>query len=580
VKKGEGKVLQELNGFSEFVTDKMKEWKVPGLSVAIVKEGEVVFCEGFGLRDVGKGLKTTPETIFAIGSSSKAFTTMAMGILVDDGKLEWDKPVRNYLPTFKLLDSFATERMTPRDLVTHRSGLPRHDLMWYNSPFTRQEIFDRLEHLEPNKDFRTYFQYQNLMFMTAGYLAGQLTGSSWEQVVQERIFDSLEMDNSNFSVEKSKEAADFALPYNEKDDEIEEISFRNIDTVGPAGSINSNLTDMANWVLLHLGKGKFQDRQVISEGNLTQMHTPQMVIQSMPGMDIFAKQDEIGHASYGLGWFIQHYRGHNLVHHGGNIDGFSAMVTLMPQDDIGVVVLSNLNGSQLPMILCFNVFDRLLGLDEIDWSQRIKEEVDKLKEAMEKSKEKSAAERKTDAPPSHPLKDYAGDFEHPGYGVISIALKDDKLAATYNSIDFPMEHYHYDIFEMTYELFDMSMKVSFFNDVKGNISTLALPLEPSVKDIVFTRMPEKGMTDKSFLEQFVGEYEVMGMSAVVSLKGENVLALSIPGQPEFELVPYQGTEFTLKDMPGFSIEFKQDESGAVTEAIVTQPGAVFTAKKK
>lgn len=573
-------MLQELNGFSKFVTDKMKEWKVPGLSVAIVKEGEVVFCEGFGFRDVEKGLKTTPETIFAIGSSSKAFTTMAMGILVDDGKLEWDKPVRNYLPTFKLLDSFATERMTPRDLVTHRSGLPRHDLMWYNSPFARQEIFDRLEYLEPNKDFRTYFQYQNLMFMTAGYLVGQLTGSSWEQVVQEKIFDSLEMGNSNFSVEKSKEATDFSLPYNEKDDEIEEIAFRNIDTVGPAGSINSNLTDMANWVLLHLGKGKFQDRQVISEGNLTQMHIPQMVIQSMPGMDIFAKQDEIGHASYGLGWFIQHYRGHNLVHHGGNIDGFSAMVTLMPQDDIGVVVLSNLNGSQLPMVLCFNVFDRLLGLDEIDWSQRIKEEVDKLKEAMEKSKEKSAAERKTDAPPSHPLKDYAGDFEHPGYGVISIALKDDKLAATYNSMDFPMVHYHYDIFEMTYELFDMSMKVSFFNDVKGNIGTLALPLEPSVKDIVFTRMPEKGMTDKSFLEQFVGEYEVMGMSAVVSLKGENVLALSIPGQPEFELVPYQGTEFTLKDMPGFSIEFKQDESGAVTEAIVTQPGAVFTAKKK
>ncbi|MCI2424783.1 serine hydrolase [Candidatus Acetothermia bacterium] len=574
-------MLQRLNDFNDFITTTMDEWKVPGLAVAIAKEEKVVFCEGFGLREVAKGLKVTPETIFAIGSSSKAFTTMAVGILVDDGKLDWDRPLRNYLPTFKLYDHFASERMPPHDLITHRCGLPRHDLMWYNTAFSRQEIFDRLQYLAPSKDFRAYFQYQNLMYMTAGYLVGELSGSSWEEFVKERILDPLEMTSSNFSVCESQRASDFALPYTEKDDKIKEIPFRNIDVVGPAGSINSSVNDMINWLLLHLGKGRYKGLQIISEGNLNQMHTPQMVIQEMvSSLAAFTRYDEIGHATYGLGWFIQPYRGHNLIHHGGNIDGFSALVSFMPQHGIGVVVLTNLNGNPLPMIISFNVYDRLLKLDEIPWSQRIKKEADRLKETQAKAKEKSATDRKAETQPSHRLEDYTGSFEHPGYGSISIACKGNNLVATYNAMDFPLTHYHYDIFEMIYELFDMRMKISFLTDVKGNINRLAIPMEPSVEEIVFTRVPEKRMTDRSFLEQFAGEYELFDRNIIISLKGEDVLVLSIPDQTDYELVPYQGAEFTFKGLPGFSIEFKQDESGVVTEAVVTQPNAVFTARKK
>ncbi|MEW5901563.1 MAG: serine hydrolase domain-containing protein, partial [Acidobacteriota bacterium] len=185
----------------------MAEWKVPGMAVAIVKDGQVILAEGYGLKDVKNNLKVTPQTIFAIGSSSKAFTATAMGILTDDGKLDWDKPVREYLPSFKLWDLFASERMTPRDLVCHRSGLPRHDVMWYNSPLSRKELFDRIQYLKPNKDFRANFQYQNLMFMTAGYLVGQLSGSTWEEFTKKKIFEPLGMNDSNFSVEESKKAA-------------------------------------------------------------------------------------------------------------------------------------------------------------------------------------------------------------------------------------------------------------------------------------------------------------------------------------------------------------------------------------
>ena len=355
----------------------------------------------------------TPDTIFAIGSASKAFTTMSMGILVDDGRLAWDSPVRDYLPTFRLWDPFATERMTPRDLVTHRSGLPRHDLMWYNNPLSRQELFDRLRYLEPNKDFRTYFQYQNLMYMTAGYLVGQLAGSSWEQVVAERIFGPLEMGDSSFSVEEMQRAADFSLPYDEKKGEVRQIPFRNIDAIGPAGSINSNLVDMANWVLLHVGKGQFKGRQVISPGNLSQMHTPQMVIQGMPGLDLLGKYKEIGPMTYGMGWFMHGYRGHTLIHHGGNIDGFSSLISFIPSEGVGAVVLTNLNSTMLSYAVTFDLYDRLLGLGLVDWGPRLKGEMDAMLAAAEKGKEKSEADRRPDAPPSHPLAEYAGKLPTP-----------------------------------------------------------------------------------------------------------------------------------------------------------------------
>jgi CubicO group peptidase (beta-lactamase class C family) len=568
-------MIAELEGYREFVAEQMGIWKVPGMAVAVVKNGELAFAEGFGLRNVEAKLPVTPDTIFAIGSASKAFTTMSMGVLVDDGRLAWDNPVRDYLPTFRMWDPFATERMTPRDLVTHRSGLPRHDLMWYNNPLSRQELFDCLRFLEPNKDFRTFFQYQNLMYMTAGHLVGQLAGSRWEQVVEERIFRPLEMQCSNLSVEESQRTADFSLPYEEKKGEVRQIPFRNIDAIGPAGSINSNLVDMANWVLLHVSKGQFQGRQVISPGNLSQMHTPQMVIQGMPGLDIFDKYKEIGSMTYGLGWFINPYRGHTLIHHGGNIDGFSSLISFVPDEGVGAVVLTNLNSTMLPYVVTFDLYDRLLGLGLVDWGPRLKAEVDAMLAAVEKAKEKSEAERRPDAPPSHPLADYAGNYLHPGYGPLTVTLDGDRLTAHYNQFDWPATHYHYDIFNFKLELED----IEFATDVQGRIANVTLPMEGSVKDIVFARVAPESMRERNFLEPFAGTYDLMGTQVHIALQGEHTLVLAIPGQPEYELEPVEGTEFTVKGRPSLRIEFKRDESGAVTEAVVTQQGAVLSAKR-
>lgn len=209
-----------LRGSSKFISQQMEEWEVPGCAVAIVKDGKVIFAEGFGFRDVLKGLKVTPQTLFAIASCTKAFTAAAIGILADEGKIEWDTPVQDYVPTFKLHDPRTTQYVTVRDLLCHRSGLARHDAMWYGSSYTRKDIFDRIRHLEPNLDFRSAWQYSNIVYSAAGCLIEQITGKTWEEFVRERIFHPLEMKSSNFSFEETKTFPDFALPHASREGEL------------------------------------------------------------------------------------------------------------------------------------------------------------------------------------------------------------------------------------------------------------------------------------------------------------------------------------------------------------------------
>jgi CubicO group peptidase (beta-lactamase class C family) len=476
--------------FSAFVQKTLAEWKVPGAAVAVVKDGKVILAEGYGLRDVGNDLPVTPRTIFAIGSSSKAFTATAVGIMVDEGRLEWDKRVRDYLPSFRLQDEFAMDRMTPRDLLCHRSGLPRHDLVWYGSGLTRKELFDRMRYLEPRTDFRTLFQYNNFMFLTAGYLAGQVAGTTWEDVVRTRILEPLSMTETNFSVEDSREAPDHALPYGEKDEKVVELPFRNIDAIGPAGSINATVLDMARWVLLNINKGKAGDRQVISEASLAEIHSPQMVVQE-GAFRTLEKYPEMTTTSYGMGWFLSNYRGHPWIHHGGSIDGFKALVTFLPREGIGVVVLTNLNGTSVPDMIALNVFDRLLGLDQVPWSARFREMRDKRRAEAEKRRSEPDKDRKSGTRPSHPLEDYVGEYTHPAYGTLVVSKDGDGLRAVRWDMTYTATHYHYDVFELSSGEAGGKLKASFGFDVKGNVASVSLPLAAGVKDIVFTRAPDK-----------------------------------------------------------------------------------------
>jgi CubicO group peptidase (beta-lactamase class C family) len=569
-------------GFDAFVEQARETWKYPGVAVAVIRDGEVIRAEGYGSRDVENELPVTENTMFAIGSSSKAFTATLLGMLVDEGKLDWDEPLRTYLPEFELDDGFADSLICARDLVTHRTGLPRHDLSWYGSDATRMELVRRVAHLEPSREFRDRFQYQNLMFVTAGYLAGRIEGSTWEALIAERILEPLGMRTTNLSVSELEKIDNRALGYkNDKDDDgkerIEVMPYRPIDAVGPAGSINSNVVEMARWVLLHLNNGEHEGNRLVSENTMKTMHTPQIVVPPESLIHRLSVHDEMPHLMYGMGWFIQNYRGHEMVHHGGNIDGFSALVSFMPREGIGTVVLTNLNGTMLPQVLTLNLYDRLLGLDEIDWNGRLHYVYTSLVAAQELAK-KADAGRQEGTTPGHDLQAYAGSYENSGYGTLRVDLEAERLALDYNALEGPLEHWHYEVFNVS-EGSAESTKLTFSTNVRGDVDAVLVPFEASVEAIRFERRPPARLSDPAFLRGLVGDYDLSGVTCEVRLRGEKSLTVTVPGQPTYTLDPYRRTEFDLHGVTGYSVRFTV-EDGKGTKLVFIQPNGLFEASRK
>ena len=473
-----------LEGFENWLEAEMAKWNVPGVAVAVIHKGEVVLSKGYGLRDVEKNLPVTPETLFAIGSCTKAFTSFDIALLVEEGKLAWDTPIREYLSDFRMFDPVASEQMTARDLASMRGGLPRHDFLWYGSSFSREALYQRLQYLQPNKPFRSGYEYQNLMFMLAGYVVGKVAGTSWEAFTQERIMDRLGMSDTNFSVSVSETAANASLPYELRGVAVEAIPFRNIDNVAPAGSINSNLVDMLKWLRLHM-QG---DDSFLPKDALKRMHAPHTVIHVTPDL-LWSEYPEVEHTAYALGWVSQTYRGHTMIRHGGGIDGFISSVSFLPHDDIGIIILTNLGENALVPAIHFNLCDRFLGLGQLPWSDRIKGFEDKLKAAGEEGKQKTIASRILGTRPSHALADYAGTYEHPGYGTLTIRLDDDALKVKTILLDLNLAHHHYDVFTLTGKgEVEMFMLTSFASDLTGKVVSFSAPFEPNGAPIIFVRV--------------------------------------------------------------------------------------------
>ncbi len=571
-----GQARAALEGFEELAEQAIQDFKVPGLGLAIVAGGEVVFADGFGHRNLEDGLPMTADTLFAIGSTTKAMTSTVLGMLADEGKLDWDAPLRDYLPRFALADPTITERLTPRDLVTHRSGLPRHDLLWYNNNETpRAEMVARLAHLEMTQDLRARFQYNNLMYMTAGYLAGQLTGNSWEETITERLFTPLGMERTNLSVIDSQQDDNHALPYRENDDEeLEEIPFRRIDVVGPAGSVNSTVAEMSRWLNFNLRRGKAGGEPLINPTTLADIQSPHMTTGETPD------RTDISQSTYGMGWAIDTYRGHRRVAHGGGIDGFITSVMLFPDDDLGLVSFVN-RGSGLPSLINQHAADRILGLEPIDWAGEALAEQAAGEEAAEEAEKKKEATRVAGTEPSHALADYAGDYAHAGYGALAVRLDGEALELSFNGLSSPLEHWHYDVFnggenddDPTFE----DMKFLFRGDVNGNIAAVEATFEPRAAPIVFAKRPDERLSDPDYLRRFVGEYELPGQKLSVELAGGE-LTVILPGQPVYTLEPDLSGRFVLEEARIISVGFEEDDAGKVVKAVFYQPNGVFEATR-
>lgn len=469
-----------MEGLAAFVRDVMERGRVPGLALAIVREGEVIFVEGFGLRDVGRGLPVTPDTVFPIASCTKPFTTLAVAMLVDEGALHWDAPVRAYLPGFALRDPVAADRLTLRDLATHRSGLPPHVFSWANPALTLDDMLPRLPHLEPSADFRAAYQYHNLMFALLGLVLGWVTGSGWDEVMRRRVFTPLRLARSWCSPDQVHDMDDVARPYLATADGVREVPYRRLGPIAPAGGIWASVQDVATWLAVHVGRGRRPGGQLISEPGLRELHRPQMVTTEP------AFPPELSHVDACLGWNILTFRGETLLRHGGESDGVRGLVSFMPYRKLGVVCLANLHQTWLPYSVTYSVYERLLGLDPLPWHERFPP----ASGGPWPGQQEGARRDDADGPPPHILESYVGEFAHPGYGALSIRGEDGRLQAVLNGQPGALAPRQPDGFTLQFDgpTWTHTYRGEAGRNSAGAVARVAIPLEPSVTPIVFSRI--------------------------------------------------------------------------------------------
>lgn len=471
--------------FDEYVNKAIKDWGVPGVAIAIVKNDRVVFAKGYGVRELNKPAPVDENTLFAIGSSSKAFTAASIAILVDQGKIKWDDPATKYLPGFQLFDPYSTRELTVSDLLSHRSGLARGDLLWYASEHDRAEVLRRVRFLKPSWSLRSRFGYQNIMYLAAGQIIPSVTGKTWDDFMRERIFTPLGMKSTSTSIKSFSGVDNVATPHSKIEDTVKAVAWRNIDNIAPAGSINSNVSDMAQWVRLQLGEGMYQNQRVLSAASIKEMQTPQTVIRLEGARgSLYPKSNFL---TYGLGWFLSDYRGRKVVEHGGAIDGMRAEVAMIPEEKIGLVILTNLHGTILPQALMYKIFDFYLGAPPTDWSSDFMK-VEKTQENQAKAAEKKLeSDRVKNTTPSLALEKYAGAFQSDMYGDARITHENQKLVIRFgpNFIG-DLQHWHYDTFRVIWrDPIQGKGLVSFKLNVQGKVDSL------NIENLSeFTRVPE------------------------------------------------------------------------------------------
>ncbi len=479
-----------LVGLDDYIEESMEAWDVPGLAISVIDGDSVVYARGFGVRDLETGEPVDPGTIFAIGSSSKAFTAAAVGMLVDQERVAWDDRAADHLPGFELADPYVTRELTVRDLLTHRSGLARGDLLWYAGRYDRDEILERVFHLEPSWSFRSTFGYQNIMYLAAGQIVEAVTDTTWDRFVDARIFVPLGMDRSGTTIRQLSADGNVAQPHAEIDGEIVKVPWRNIDNIAPAGSINSSVLEMARWVRLHLNEGTFRGERILSEDVVREMQTPQTLIRQEGPWRIMAPESHF--FAYGMGWFLNDYRGRKVVHHGGNIDGMSALVAMLPEDDLGVVMLTNMNGSSLRSAIMYRIWDAYLGAPERDWSSEILSMVDSMEARAEAREEEMEEARVEGTSPSLEPGEYAGTYTDEMYGEVTVGRSGDGLVLGYaGAAEGGLEHWHHDTFRIEWgnPMLGRSF-VTFHLNARG---------EPAVVEIEglgrFERVPEAEAED-------------------------------------------------------------------------------------
>lgn len=487
--------MRKMQNIKNFIINVMEEWEVPGLVICIIKENELFFMDGFGYRNLKRSLPVDLNTLFCIGSITKSFTATAIGILVDRKILNWDDPIKKYLSEFKLQNLYASEYLTLRDLLSHKTGVSSNDdiLFSNNKIKTREQVLDLLKHFNPNGEFRIKYCYNNFMYVILGYLIEKLIGITWEQFVTDNILIPLEMKNTYFLGIEANKTGNLSIPYYYNEESKgsllpfptdyylhDDIAFMN-----PAGGIISCINDIYKWISLNLNGGGLNNKEVISQSSLHELYSPQVVI-SVPKL-----HKELSYEHYAMGWKVQFYKGNYLIRNGGHVRGYSAECNFMPQNRIGIGILCNRANVPIGQIISMYVYDTLLGQDITNWNERFKKMYADREEKEKKLIEDRYTRRKNDTAPSHLLSDFVGTYSNDCYGSIQIEENQGSLQIKIKKDYFQLNHFHYNVFEF-FDNFGRRFEVNFNTDFNGNISVLLMKFEINSDPIVFLRISDDG----------------------------------------------------------------------------------------
>ena len=567
-------IANKLQGFDSYMEQVLKDWNTPGIGVGIVINDELVFAKGYGYRDYEKKLPFTPTTLCQIASNSKLFTAVAAGMLVEEGKLSWDKRVRESVPTIQFYNDQLNDNVTLRDMLSHRTGVTRHDSIWFKSDFKRKELFEKLKYLEPQQPMRETFLYNNLMFSAAGYIIELKSGKTWEQFVRERIFEPLNMSATTYSISDMVKYPDHGVPFREKRDTFELYKipyYEDTEGVAPAGAIISNIEDVSHWLIALMNDGRYNGKQVLPPNVLKATMQPAIGLPNTLGEAL--GYWELLNPAYGMGRQTASYRGRLLTFHGGDLPGFHSQVSFMPNDKVGVIVLViSDHSAPLYNVVSYNVYERLLGLDQTPWSKRRLEQRLASKKAGTEARAKAGADRVPNTKPSHALADYAAEYENPGYGILKIGLKENQLQFHFHAFQFPMNHFHYDRFDTPEDEQYGKFSVNFRTNPQGDVDNAVISLDEA--EVVFTRKPET--LDAALLEKLAGDYLTPAhvKFQVLYQRGDG-LSLAFPGGPPVKLIPVKGLQFKTPRFSDTIYEFVM-ENGQVKALKERDPSGEYS----
>ena len=556
----------------QLAADVMADWKVPGVALAVVQDGKLALTRAYGQRDVEADLPVTPATQFVICSITKSFTATAIALLHHEGQLDWAKPVREYMPEFRLSEAIATERVTVRDLLSHQSGLPRHDWVHFAGDRAPAEMRDLMRHLELSRDIRAAWQYNNLCYNIAGLLIERVSGQSFEAFIRSQLTDRLGM-TVGFNLDDLEASDEAARPYMMHEDTRLPAMRLPIRTTA-AGAINTSVTDLANWMLLHLGKGEFGGERLLPAALVGELHASRVYIAAPDAA-------EFGEAHYGLGFNTNAYRGDRLVRHGGGWPGWGTQMTLLPDHSVGVAVFTNRSPSEVMSTLTWYIIDRLRGREPVDWRARSRKQRDEFVAHIQANKDAREKARHKNTSPAHELAAYAGEYEHPAYGVMSVKQQGGELNWAWRGMFAPLIHRHFETFELPEvpdRLLPDRLTITFLTHRDGNIVSLSAPLEPAVKDIVFARLAAGDCAEPAFRARCIGQFKGGAITHRVTLDSEGRLMLKPDYQPAYRLAPEQGRRFRIVELDGFFVEFRGGGT-TVDEVIFYQPNGIFVAQR-